>query len=68
MHSEIQIMFHVLLFAVCLLIAATFYKISDAREHTLREEHLIIVIPFYSLFFFVPLEIVFWFLYWVFAS
>ena len=60
-------MFHVLLFGVCLLIAATFYNLSDAREHTIMEDRLIIVIPLYSLFFFVPLEVAFWILRWIFV-
>ena len=67
MDAEIQIMFHVLLFGVCLLIAATCYNLSDAREHTIMEDRLIIVIPLYSLFFFVPLEVAFWILRWIFV-
>ena len=66
MNAELQIMFHTLLIALSLLIAATFYAMSDARDSVEPGERLIVIIPIYSLLFFIPLEIFYWTLYWMF--
>ena len=72
MNVELQIMFHVLLFAVCVVI--TFlrkqWSVSLARlsrEHKIYDDLNTLEYTFECLRLFIPLEIVFWILYWIFV-
>ena len=68
MSPEIQVMFHTLLLALCFLISASCIAMSEARHGDTPGERIILVVPLYSLVFFIPLEIVFWTLYWMFSG
>ena len=71
MNVELQIMFHVLLFAVCVVI--TFLRAIDvslarlSREHKIYDDLNTLEYTFECLRLFIPLEIVFWILYWIFV-
>ena len=71
MNVELQIMFHVLLFAVCVVIQLLreidIDLIIRTREEKIYGEPDVLGLILQSLFFFVPLEIVFWILYWIFV-
>ncbi len=74
MNVELQIMFHILLLAICLLIGFIYNLNQDLINIGKKEvgrlpdwspqlDHVFI----FGLFFFIPLEIVFWILYWIFV-
>jgi len=88
MNPELQIMFHILLFAVCVVISLLWeigfelvIRSKEPKDQTFpRQEKLKTPIFFMNkvstepdvlslflntLWFFVPLEIVFWILYWI---
>ncbi len=72
MNPELQIMFHVLLFALCGVIALLWSISADLVSHSLKtlgadQYPLPIGLIFLTLIFFIPLEIVFWIFYWIFV-
>lgn len=65
---EVKIMFHIILFALCLGITAILTQ-NDMRNNTHGTWGLLLAAFFIiTLFFFVPLEITYWFLRWIFLS
>ena len=74
MNPEIQIMFHVLLYTICVLIGSIYDLNEDMISGRKKEINQLGKAPqlghfhLVGLFMFVPVEIVFWSLYWVFVS
>ena len=71
MNPELQIMFHVLLFAVCVVItllrAIEWNQVLQSKGQKFDDDLDPHILIFVSLCFFIPLEIVFWVLYWIFV-
>ena len=71
MNVELQIMFHVLLFAVCAVIAhlrqIDHDIITRSRDQEIDTEGHILGLFLLTLTFFVPMEIILWILYWIFV-
>jgi hypothetical protein len=69
MFLEVKIMFHCILFALCMGVTAilTQKEIPYFIQRD-RNGELALVLLFITLFLFVPLEIIYWFLRWIFLS
>jgi len=73
MNFELQIMFHILLYAVCVLVGQLHHlnqdllNIGKKKIERLDLYPSFMIIHLIGLFLFIPLEIVFWILYWIFS-
>ena len=71
MNPELQIMFHVLLFAVCVVItllrAIDWSLVVLSKGEKIHDDQNTLEYIFECLRLFIPLEIVFWVLYWIFV-
>ena len=69
MFLEVKIMFHCILFALCMGVTAILTQ-KDIPNFIQRDRtgELALALLFITLFMFVPLEIIYWFLSWIFLS